>query len=678
MKTFEHLAKNPFAILTVVLILFFVQRIWSLTRPRLCFTEFGSGDDAVPRPEPAAMLRALIRVEVHRLAAIAQLPDGRPLRFDLAGPYDDHYDLGSLSDGLPPVWKQVVALLGLMISQFGSRARVVTGILLPREQVVLGIETIHGGVRRTDTIRAEDVNFFPDPQQDGLAQLALPAAAWIILEGYPGVTLGGTPDWRSYVTFAAAHAWQSRGGVGDADQARRLYAQACEDPRNTAAAVNLAALEQLDERRAGTAYPDPMQRPSARRLARVVALTAQRRAADPEAAVSSPDLQWFRARYLLSSNLRDDVDRRRGAADGQATDDEQVSEDAAAAALDYAVEMALALEDERDDLPEDFIRFGRAAALTLVARQAFPPVTGRSADQIAVAGQDRSDLSEAGLRAALRSLRKGTAKPGTAERIVRYVRTRLPTDDQTEYNMVWYQLTRARILRTAFARWDGVRLRHSGPVRDEEVRRKRTEYRTKVARWQRMLARQYVIAEREARASRARVERAADPVLVGLLPSLEEETVRPVLDWAARMRELARESDGLDFAEPDDVEPPEENPDFTPARRRMRPARRANRRPDGPAGPPPDSASAEADRRRRPDGPDESAPDLASTQSLGERTIPAPLGEPGSPDQPDGLVVSGNGARVPAPYREDPPRWRQWLRRLIGGGGSGPGDPGGL
>ena len=45
--------------------------------------------------------------------------------------------------------------------------------------------------------------------------------------------------------------------------------------------------------------------------------------------------------------------------------------------------------------------------------------------------------------------------------------------------MVSYQLTRARILRTAFARWDGVRLRHSGPVRDEEVRRKRTEYRTR-------------------------------------------------------------------------------------------------------------------------------------------------------------------------------------------------------
>ena len=52
MKTFEHLAKNPFAILTVVLILFFVQRIWSLTRPRLCFTEFGSGDVPYPGRSP--------------------------------------------------------------------------------------------------------------------------------------------------------------------------------------------------------------------------------------------------------------------------------------------------------------------------------------------------------------------------------------------------------------------------------------------------------------------------------------------------------------------------------------------------------------------------------------------------------------------------------------------------
>lgn len=230
MKTFEHLATNPYIILVVVLFLFFAQRIWSLTRPRLCFMEFGSGNDAAPGPEPAAMLRALIRVEVYRLAAIAQLPDGRPLRFDLAGPYDDHYDLGSLSDGLPPVWKQVVALLGLILSSLGSKARVVTGILLPREQVVLGIENIHGGVRRTDTLRAEDVDLFPDPQQDDLARLALPSAAWIILEGYPGVTLGGTPDWRSYILFAAAHAWQSRGQVGDENQARWLYAQACEDP----------------------------------------------------------------------------------------------------------------------------------------------------------------------------------------------------------------------------------------------------------------------------------------------------------------------------------------------------------------------------------------------------------------------------------------------------------------
>jgi hypothetical protein len=667
-----HLAENPFTYLIPVLLLFFIQRIWSLTRPRLCFSEFATGDDAVPGPEPAARLRALTRVEVHRLAAIAQLPDGRPLRFDLAGPYDDHYDLGSLSDGLPPVWKQVVTLLGLMISGCGSKARVVTGVVLPQEQVVLGIETIHGGVRRTDTLRAEDVNFFPDQQQDGLARLALPSAAWIILEGYPGATLGGTPDWRSYITFAAAHAWQNRGGTRDGSEARRLYARACQDPRNTAAAVNLAALEQLDEREAGTEYPDPAQRPSARRLARVVDLTAERRAADPQAAASSPDLQWFRARYLLSSSLRDDVDRWRAstgrhAAIGQGAD-EQASEDAASAALGYAAELAIALEDERANLPSDFIRFGRAAALTLVARQAFPPVTSTSADQIAVAGQDLSDFSEAGLRAALRSLRDGKAKPGTAERLVRYVRTNLPTDDQTEYNMVWYQLTRARILRTAFGRWDGALNRQSGPDQDEVVRLKKAEYRGKVQRWQQMLARQYVIAEREARASRARVERGADPILIGLLPSLvEEAAARPALDLATRMRTLARESEGLDVTDPDDLEPPEENPDFTPSAPPevypTGPNGRGGR--DRPSGPPPDSAdpdsaNPEASPRRRPDSPDEAAPDEATTRLLADRTAPVPAQRTG------GLVVSGNGAGYPAPYREELPRWRRWLRRLTG------------
>ncbi len=587
---------DPLTYLWIVLGILFLQFIWSLWRRRLCFMEFSGGDDDAACPLPASVLRALIRVEVHRLAAIAQMPDGRPLRFDLACPYEDHYDLGSATDGLPPVWKQVVAVLALIISQFGSRARVVTGMLLPRERVILGIETIHGGVKRTDTIRAEDLEFPPDPQQDGLAQLALPAAAWIILSGYPGTTLAGTPDWQSYVDFAAGFAWQLRGQPPDLAEARRLYARACRDPRNTAAAVNLAAMEQVDEHQAGAPPADPRRRPSARRLTRVVEVTAQRRRDEPRAEASSPDLQWYRSRYLLSTGLRDGVDRTRAAEPGLPSDQQSAVSVAADEALGYAVDLALRMENERRILPADFTRYGRAAALTLVARQAFPTLTGENADQVAVAGQDRQDLTPAGLRAELRRLKPKQgrpdtgpgAEPGTAELLVRFVRTRLPTDDQTEYNLMQYQRTRARIIRTAVERWDGVMARELGywlerglALPDDAL-----DWQNSVQRWQRLLARQYLIAERDADESMARVEESADPILRGLVTSPEERETASYAreEGAERIRYLAREGDALSRATSRDLKPPEEHPFFDPR-------------------PSPDSGPTRLAPRRGPDGP---------------------------------------------------------------------------
>lgn len=645
MKLLEHLARNPLTWLVILLVIFFVLRIWSLSRPRLCFMEFGSGEDAGVGPGPSTMLRALIRVEVHRLAAVAQRPDGRPLRFDLAGPYEDHYDLGSVSDGLPPVWKQVVALIGLIISQFGSKARVVTGILLSRERVVLGIETIHGGVRRTDMIALEDLDF-PDPQNHSLTQLALPAAAWIILASHQGATLGGTPDWRSYTTFAAGYAWQRRGGDLDLVEARRLYSEACQDPRNTAAAVNLAALEQVDEREDAARPPgqrqaeppaDPRQRPSAQRLQRVVQVTAQQRAADPRAAARHPDLQWYRSRYLLSSDLRDEVDRRRGAValrpapNGGAPPAEQSAPEAAAKALDHAIDLALTLEDERDQLPPDFVQFGRAAALTLVARQAFPAVTSQNADDVAVAGQDRPDLTDADVRAELLSLRRHQREPGSAERLVRYVRTHCRTDDQTEYNLLHYQLTRARIIRTAIDRWDRVidqELAIYGPILPGEV----VSWTRKVGPWRQMLAEQYEAAVDQAEQSRRRVEEAADPdpVLVGLVRSLDDPEVRRA-DENVRSapNDLFRElTAGLPPAAPDRLEKPDERPVVRPR-------------------PSPDATITEPGERRRPD------------------------------TRPPGSSPDGNGTNPP----EAPPDRPRWWRRLLGStdqDAPGPGDQGPL
>lgn len=650
MNTLEHLARNPLTWLVVLLVVFFGLRIWSLSRPRLCFMEFGSGEDAGVGPGPSTMLRALIRVEVHRLAAIAQLPDGRPLRFDLAGPYEDHYDLGSVSDGLPPVWKQVVALVGLIISQFGSKARVVTGILLPRERVVLGIETIHGGVRRTDMIALDDLEF-PDPQNRSLTQLALPAAAWIILASYRDATLGGTPDWRSYTAFAAGYAWQRRGEAGDLIQARRLYTEACQDPRNTAAAVNLAALEQVDEREDAARPPgqrqaeppaDPLLRPSAQRLQRVVRVTAQRRAADPRAAARHPDLQWYRARYLLSSDLRDEVDRRRSEVDrrpapiGGVADDEQAAPEAAAEALNYAIDLALTLEDERDLLPPDFVRFGRAAALTLVARQAFPTVTSENADDLAVAGQDRRDLTDTDVRAELLNLRGSRREPGTAERLVRYLRDHCRTDDQSEYNLLHYQLTRARIIRIAFDRWDGVlgrELEAAGQAYGPDLPGEVVAWTDKVGNWQRMLAQEYGAAVREAEQSRKRVEQAPDPdpVLVGLVRSLDDlDSPAGDADGSpAPIVRFARLNAELPPVAPDELERPDERPVF-------------------PSPPSPDVAATETRPRRRPDGPSRSSP--------------------------DGPVPGGNGADRPLAVRQDQPRWWQRLLRRTDQNGPGSGD----
>jgi len=551
-----HFLSDPVHDVTIVFALLVVMSLVSLTRRRLCVQQFDGGDDAEAGPMPASVLRALIRVEIQYLALLARRPDGRPIRIDQAGPYEDTCDLGSLTDQLPTGWKQLAAIVSQLMSRLGSNARLVSGTLLPQTRIVLGIETIHGKLKRTDTIRHQDLKF-PDPDRDSLGQLALPAAAWIILNGYPGTTLGGTQDWRSYTDFAAGYAWQQRNQPGDLEQARRLYRNACRDPWNTAAAVNLAALEQFEEQSDPAAPANPLSRPSTRRLSAVVEANATRSAGQPDPA-RYQDLQWYRAHYLLSSGLRDYAERQPDPADHeQRGPDFQAATEAA---RKYAVTMARALEDMRDRLPADFVRFGRAAALTLVARQAFPAVTSGNADELAVANTGSTNVTDADIRADLDRLSRNDVRVGTAERLVQYVQANCRIDDQASYNLAQYHEARARILDIAVSRWDGVRASVLTEARQLAVpAEEMAGWDADVVRWQDMLRTQLLSEQRQIENYAQQVVAAGDPVLADRAATLLESL--PTSNGREQLR-----SDIGQTAAPHAIppNPPQERPDFLP------------------------------------------------------------------------------------------------------------------
>ena len=285
---------------TVVLVLsVLVLTVAGRFRQRLHFQEFNGADEETDSTGRSAVLRALMRAELHRLAEeSARLPGERPLRLDQAGPYEDQYGgLDTITDGLGPQWKALSAATSMLISLIPSKARLVTGFLLGTPTLIGGIETIDGQREASATISCADHGFPPDPADD-LAQLAVPAAAWVLLSCYPDAVLGGTGSWASYVAWAAGYAWEAR---GDLDRAKERYRAACADPHNLAASVNLAALEQLDEHASAAYDPsaDPAQQVSYQRLSRIIA---------PGSGVTSNNLQWYRARDLLARDIRDRID----------------------------------------------------------------------------------------------------------------------------------------------------------------------------------------------------------------------------------------------------------------------------------------------------------------------------------------------------------------------------------
>ena len=434
-----HVIINPVFLAGFLIGLLVMLSLYSRLRRRLHFQPFDAGNDNDAGPGPAATLRELIRAEVHRLAAEARLADGRKLRLDQAGPYEADCDLGKVSDGMPDVWKPIVSVTGMIMKTIGSKARLVTGMLLPGGSVAMGMETVNGVVKHKSVIQNEELGF-PPPDRDILAQLALPAAAWIILSYDPCARLGGTSQWESYVAFAAGYAWQEK---GDMLRAKECYKRACNNPDNLAAAVNLAALEQREERQAQQV--SPVDRQSYKRLSELVR--------NPY--IPASDVQWYRSRYLLSTGLRDAWDRPDG---GIAVVPEPGQRDAVyGEALRHAAELALELERKAaapGSLPEPFVAYGRAAALTLVARQAVQ--TTSDLHKVVTDAAQVPEYDEVSVRNALGNVLAGKPDVGTAERLMTFVRWHLPVDDQAQYNMYRFHRTRAANLAATIAGWDSL------------------------------------------------------------------------------------------------------------------------------------------------------------------------------------------------------------------------------
>jgi hypothetical protein len=512
-----HALASPLVLACLAALILLAFALWAKSRRRLHFQPFEAAGDADAGPGPTSTLRSLIRTELHRLAEEqARRQDGRRLRIDQAGPYEDRFDLGPVVDSLPAPWKPLALVTGVLMKGMGTRARLICGMLLPASSVILEIRTVDGTVKDMCTIRHHELGF-PPSEQEVLPQLAMPSAAWIALTHYPEATLGGTRDWRSYVNFAVGCAWQVK---GETDRARDWYIRACDHPDNLAAKVNLAALEQREE--CAVPQRDPAALPSYKRLSSLVHETADR----------TDDLQWYRTRYLLSAGLRDILDlspngTRHHAASPAHNNDSghqaasangdgpRSGETLVDLARRRAAELALELEEKisnRGGLPLAFVEYGRAAALTLVARQV--DLRTGSLDKMLVPGAGRPDYADGGaVKRALRDILDGRAADGTAERLVGFVRSCCPLDDQAQYNLYRYHQSRATHLADAIESWNAT-LRQARQRYGEEPPDRVRFWADDVSRWQKALSDLYGTELSQMEECARQVETAGDVALI--------------------------------------------------------------------------------------------------------------------------------------------------------------------
>jgi hypothetical protein len=507
----------------LILLLLIVVAAVPRLRRRLYLQPFTAADGVDSGASHAATLRTLIREELARMAReSAQLPGGRRLKLHIAGPYDDQdrIGLGQLRDDLPATLKVVYQVICLVLRWTGCRSSLVTGALQSGEAVELDLKAIDGRHQRGEIIKRDSIGFpapggaspgKPLPAVDQVAtrlkELAVPAAAWIILARYRKVTLGGTRSPASYVAFAAGCAWEAEATPRPAGtaravalsrerrRARECYRHACRDPENTAAAINLAMLEKLADTGTG-----PLEnRPWYQTLLRVASQTGGRRFLFCKR--GRRDLQWYRANYLLSSAQREFLESRPSL-------DRAVLKDIDAEARQRAVEVAIELEKRagrRGGLPAEFAEYGRSAALTLLARQTIT----RTADPGQVISTRRSPrISQGGLRRELTRIKRNRVDSDASAKLVEFTAEYRPIDDQSEYNLALYRHARYKNCVSAIGEYQNAVNRSSGDRREAAE-----AWRADVGRYMDRLEEECQLELAEMKRWEERVREANDPVL---------------------------------------------------------------------------------------------------------------------------------------------------------------------
>jgi hypothetical protein len=575
----------------LILLLLIVVAAVPRLRRRLYLQPFTAADGVDSGASHAAMLRALIREELARMAReSAQLPGGRRLKLHIAGPYDDQdrIGLGQLRDNLPAPLKVLYQVICLVLRWAGSRASLVTGALQPGDAVEVDLKTIDGRHQRGEIIKRDNLGFPPpggaslgkpslpeDQVARRLRELAVPAAAWIILERHRKVTLGGTRSLASYVAFAAGCAWEaetspqpagtSRAAAMPAERrrarvrrARECYRRACRDPDNTAAAINLAVLEKLAD--SGTGLLE--NRPWYQTLLRIANQTGGRRFLIFKR--GRRDLQWYRANYLLSSAQREYLESRPPA-------DRAVQRAIDVQARQRAVEVAIELEKRarrRGGLPKEFAEYGRAAALTLLARQTIT----RTADLGQVMSTRRSPrINPGGLRRELIAIKRNRVGSDASTKLVEFIAEYRPIDDQSEYNLALYRHARYENCVSAIDEYQKAIDRSFG---DSLVTTETTQiWRADVGRYMDRLEEACQLELAEMQRWEQRVQEANDPVLAVEVAPLQAISRDPLTRETSHDRGFRETGERLP---PPSTAPPFSPPNERSVRRNDRPRRRAN------------------------------------------------------------------------------------------------------
>jgi hypothetical protein len=242
----------------------------------------------------------------------------------------------------------------------------------------------------------------PDDPAAQFAQLAMPAAAWIILTRYP-YPLGGTRSWESFAEFAAGWAWEQDGRLDEAEE--RFEAALRTDPQNLAAKFNLGSL-------LVQTTTDPARRQRGLDLLREVR---------DQTEGSTGDLLWYRPRYVLPlAALNSDVPPT-------------AAEQAEAAAQTRELILELIDRDGGDpDVPPKFVANSLGASLVLLARQTIQ--TTDDPREVVPPG-----AAATGGTLSLRQLVNEPVTKATSAQLFAYALDHCPQTPQMTYNMFEYQ-----------------------------------------------------------------------------------------------------------------------------------------------------------------------------------------------------------------------------------------------